>query len=238
MTQDMGAYAETYTTHVRNHPDPNVAIGGGDEIAIGVAQAQQLFEAGVLPAQRMLEVGFGTGRIWHGIPTLMDVSTCTYFGIDVVEDLVPAAKGMLQRAGVPEDQTHLEIIRNTSEYPVGYDADAVWGYSVFTHLDMEDVYTVLRGLLPCTRPTGKALFTYLPLEHAFGRQNFTEEAQTAIPNRYMKIRNVAVTRSMAEEVAGLAGWTVLDASWAEHVRPLDSQGRAQAHQSWLLLTPA
>jgi hypothetical protein len=85
-------YAEIYSSHVRLSATSNDAIGGGGEAAIGFAQARILADAGVMTATRVLEIGFGKGRVWGGLSQLFNLESVLFQGVDVVEVLLPLAK--------------------------------------------------------------------------------------------------------------------------------------------------
>jgi cyclopropane fatty-acyl-phospholipid synthase-like methyltransferase len=230
-------YAEIYTSHVRLSTTPNDAIGGGDEAAIGMAQARILADAGVMPAKRVLEIGFGTGRVWGGLSQLFNLETVAYQGVDVVEELVPLAKARVMAAGLVENNVHLQAVRSVEEYPFGLDADALWAFSVFTHMESEDIMATLRFARRCASPKALGLFTFLPMETVFGKYLLEKEAELPLNSRFQRVRNVVMTRDMAESLCRQAGWTVVGSQWREMAEPHAPDGTPFTNQSWLLLTP-
>ena len=52
-----------YSKHIKNAPNPNQGVGGQDEKVVSEAQLDLLVKNGLRPEHRLLDLGFGTGRL-------------------------------------------------------------------------------------------------------------------------------------------------------------------------------
>lgn len=238
MTTSERAYAKVYAEHVLGTESLNDSVGGGDEIQIGVGQAAKLAAAGLLPTNRILEVGCGIGRIWHGLPAYVDTQTVKYVGLDVVPELVAATKNRLSELRVPEENGDVRLVRSLDDYPVGLEAQSIFAFSVFTHMEPEDIVNTLRVLKLCSATNARGFFTFLPLDTVFGRALFDVEASLPLEARMSRVRNVAMTESMAVELAELGGWRIVDIFWEEAEPRFTQDGQPLTNQSHLVLEPA
>ncbi|MCW2573529.1 MAG: methyltransferase domain protein [Frankiales bacterium] len=226
-------YNTLYTSHLEQLGDPNTTVGGGDELVVARNQVETLRRGGVLGGSRFLELGCGTGRIWTALIDELDAAACTYVGLDVVPDLAARTQERLDGLGLPRDRFSAHWIDGEQGWPYEFRADTVFAFSVFTHMEAEDIVRTLRELAQCCGSTARALFTYLPLEHAFGRVNFEQEMSLPHDERFSRVRNIAYTRDMAEQLMRLGGWEPELVSWAELVEPFGESGEVRTNQSWI-----
>jgi hypothetical protein len=96
-------------------------------------------------------------------------------------------------------------MKDELDYPNDIKVDLVCAFSVFTHMEPEDIYVSLRKLMNSAHAESIALVTFLPLEHEFGEVNFVQEAERRMSDHYNLVRNVSMTKSQATEIASLAG---------------------------------
>jgi len=163
-----------------------------------------------------------------------DPDVSEYLCIDVVPELVEESQRLSREMGLDGSKIRFEAIDNLDQLPVGFEATSIFGFSVFTHMEPEDIYEYLKKLSRCAAPGARSLFTFLPLETDFGRTNFLQEAALSFDERITKVRNVAVTRSMAEEILQLAGWRPLYAEWRERSITRSAEGHILTNQSWIV----
>ena len=126
-------------------------------------------------------------------------------------------------------------MRDELDYPNHYVPDFISAFSVYTHIESEDVYNSLKKLRSIVTEQTRALVTFLPLENAFGKVNFIQETEIPIESRMSRVRNVSISRSSAILIATMAGWNIGSIYWDELAQPYDSSG-VRTNQSYLVLT--
>lgn len=124
----------------------------------------------------------------------------------------------------------------TPEPPDKTSPDFICAFSVFTHMEAEDIVLKLIELRKISHTNTIGVFTFLPLEHVFGRSCFEFEMALDPETRLSKVRNVAFTRDMAIQLAEIAGWALIDDYWSELNEPYEN-GVPRTNQSWLVLKP-
>lgn len=226
--------ADLYQRHVADAPSLAQSVGGGDQGTVAQVQVGILMSEGILPSMRILEVGSGIGRIWHALQHHFDSEVSEYLGIDVVPELVTESERLSRELGLDDSKIKFASIDDIGQLPTGFEATSIFGFSVFTHMEPEDIYEYLRKLTTCSAPGAKSLFTFLPLETNFGRTNFLQEAALRFDERFSRVRNVAMTRSMAEELLRLAGWQPLCAEWRERSVTRSVDGHILTNQAWIV----
>ena len=127
-------------------------------------------------------------------------------------------------------------MKNELDYPSDVKVDFICAFSVYTHMEPEDIYVSLRKLRSSAHAETIALVTFLPLEHEFGKVNFLQEAERRLEDRYNLVRNVSMTKSQAIEIGRLAGWQTVSHSWNELDEPYDGV-HVRTNQSYLVLRP-
>jgi ubiquinone/menaquinone biosynthesis C-methylase UbiE len=107
--------------------------------------------------------------------------------------------------------------------------DFVCAFSVFTHVEHEDVLGQLREAHRLTRSGGRMLFSCLPIELDRAREVFLRSARDNVRARWLVApRNVVTARPLMEWIAELAGWRVL--RWVDGERePIAHPGTGALH---------
>jgi cyclopropane fatty-acyl-phospholipid synthase-like methyltransferase len=223
-----------YSKYIIDSPNFNFAVGGHDEKLISHAQVEILKQAGLKPNDSILEIGSGTGRILIKLKDYL-LATSTYVGIDVVDKCVSLTNERILQLNLPPDRFVAKIMDNHLDFPK-QKFSFVFAFSVFTHMEMEDVFTTLIKLREVTSSECKLLFTFLPLEHKFGEALFEQESKISLAERHARVRNVAITYLDAELLAKRAGYRVVDSSWLELDSPFEGN-TLKTNQSWLVLQP-
>jgi SAM-dependent methyltransferase len=225
-----------YTKHIADAPNPNQGVGGDDEKFVAESQLDLLVQNGLKPNHKVYELGAGTGRLLIALSDYLQGAGAEYIGIEIVPDLVSIANSRISR--MKNSKTNFKVIEtlDSETFRPVFEPDFIFAFSVFTHMEAEDIVLKLRQLRLISKPGTYGLFTFLPLEHAFGRANFSYEMRFDTDSRYRRVRNISYTKDMAVALSQLAGWIVVSHSWEELGTPY-VDGQARTNQSWLLLKP-
>ena len=223
-----------YSKYISDSPDFNFAVGGHDENLISHAQVEILKQAGLKPNETILEIGSGTGRILIKLKEYLSTSS-TYVGIDIVDKCVSLTNERILELNLPPDRFTAKLMENHLDFPK-QKFSFVFAFSVFTHMEMEDILTTLIKLREVTSSETKLLFTFLPLEHKFGESLFEQESKIPLAERHSRVRNVAITYMDAELLAKRAGYRLVDSFWLELDNPFEGNA-LKTNQSWLVLQP-
>jgi cyclopropane fatty-acyl-phospholipid synthase-like methyltransferase len=226
---DTCSLKENYTEYVQNAPSANFAIGGKDDSVISNAQTSILLKAGLESQMKVLEIGCGTGRVLIGLS--QHIKGGSYTGIDVVDECVEYTRARIVDLGLGENFKARKM-SNYLDYP-NEKYDCIFAFSVFTHMESEDIYQTLMELRSRLKPESFTLFTFLPLETAFGSALFIQESRYDLDKRYRRVRNTAFTMDTISEICKLAGYKIVDSYWQELENPTDTDGRLSTNQSWI-----
>jgi hypothetical protein len=211
-----------------------------DEKLIADFQLQMMRDAGLKTSDKVYEIGAGTGRLLESlIPFLLKDENSSYFGTDVVADCVLFANIRITRIAPSWNSRFMVKKVTDSETPdpnFEKGPDFICAFSVFTHMEAEDIVLKLMALKSISHTNTIGLFTFLPLENIFGRACFEGEMALAPEDRFMRVRNVAFTRDMAIQLAEIAGWSLIDDYWTELPQSFEDD-IPKINQSWLILKP-
>ena len=195
-------------------------------VAAGTRDVARLIEHGLSPDSHLLDWGCGAGRLAIGvIETWGGIGR--YDGIDVQEELVRWADRHVARGSIRF--IHVDVAnarynrdgspeRRIPGADSGY--DAVYGYSVLSHMDSTEVAAYAREIRRLLRPGGFAWVT------AFVERGVPEESEN--PEGYGPIRwegplhCVRFEQGYLESLVGQAGLAV---EHFEHGQETDGQSR-------------
>lgn len=222
-----------YSKHIKNAPDANQGVGGQDEDAVSEAMLNLLVNNGLRPEHKLLDLGCGTARLLIKAGEYLRDSG-SYCGIDLVDDLVSLSNNRIRNLSLPSSRFTALQMKDELDYPNNFSPDFISAFSVYTHMESEDVYNSLKMLRSISTQETRALVTFLPLEHSFGQVNFMQETELSIESRMSRVRNVSLHRSQATLLANMAGWNVRSMYWDELDEPYDSSG-VRTNQSHLVL---
>jgi SAM-dependent methyltransferase len=225
---------KNYSKHIKSAPNPNQGVGGQDEDVVSEAQLNLLIKNGRLPGHSLLDLGCGTGRLLIKAGEYLR-KTGSYCGIDLVDQLVSLTNQRISEAALPTNRFTALQMKDELDYPYHFVPDFISAFSVYTHMESEDIYNSLKKLRSIAGQKTRALVTFLPLENAFGKVNFIQETELPIESRMSRVRNVALCRSQAMLLATMAGWSVSSIYWDELDQPFDSSG-VRTNQSHLVLS--
>lgn len=130
-------------------------IVGGQAEAIGVLEISALRTLGLDPQHSVVDIGCGSGRLAVKLAPWLRGK---YWGVDILPELTAYAAKACGRADWEFGQTDGYSVR----VPDGV-ADFVCFFSVFTHLEYDDMYHYLAEAKRLLRPGGRVVFSYLDL---------------------------------------------------------------------------
>lgn len=224
-----------YTKHLKLSPDTNFAIGGKDENLIGKLQGQLLIDNGLQKDSFLLDLGCGTGRLLLGVADYLKEGG-SYLGIDLVDKLIKVTEQRIQNLGLNSLHFRTQFMKNELDYPSNLQVDYICAFSVYTHMEAEDIFNSLNILRNISHKDTTAFVTFLPLEFEFGKALFAQEARIRLNERYDRVRNYSLTESMAKQISSLAGWDCISSNWFELDEPYDGVN-VKTNQTYLVLKP-
>jgi len=167
---------------------------GGDYEAVGALEFCLLKQQGLQPQHTVIDAGCGSGRL---ATQLKDYLTGTYVGLDVVPELFRYAQQACERSDWKFYQAPGTTIpeRDAS-------ADFVTFFSVFTHLQHEEMYRYLADAKRVLKPGGKIVFSFLEFRIPSHWFIFEHSVKDARPE---KVLNQFIDRDMIREFASHLG---------------------------------
>ena len=218
-------YEDLYESYARN-VEADQVVGHGDFDFIGRAELALLQAEGLKPEHTLVDLGCGIGRLAvHVIPTLVGGS---YIGIDISETMLKRAKERIAQVS-PNPPCRVQWIKQTTpEFNlVENSVDMMCAISVFTHMEAEDSYRYLKATIRLVKPGGRFIFSCTPLSTAIGKEIFLNSAKLDLKTRWKYVRNVTTSMDYMEEVARLAGWSVL--RWYDPDAPIGPQNNGERY---------
>ena len=200
-------YEQLYQTHSLVNSDSD-AVGHGSFDTIGLLELALLHRAGLKPSHRLVDFGCGTGRLaMHAIPSLPHGH---YIGIDVSQEMLRRLDQRLR--ALPRSTCRVSLMHQAFDtFPMAdRSVDMVCAFSVFTHMEHEDSFRYLREARRVVRTGGRLVFSCLAIDSALGRSVFLESSSVNVQARWGRIRNVSTSREMMQEIAQLAGWSLVE----------------------------
>ena len=126
---------------------------GGDFEAVGRLEYYLLLQHGLRPADSVIDVGCGSGRL---AVCLREYLKGRFVGIDIVPDLYEYAEKICRR---PDWRFYAAPGLSIPEPDDS--ADFICFFSVFTHLTHEQSYRYLQDARRVLKPGGKLVFSFL-----------------------------------------------------------------------------
>lgn len=179
---------------------------------LGRIQLAILKAEGLEPAGRLLEFGCNIGRLaLHAVPYLADGR---YVGLDLAPTLIRHARELLPRSDPARCELAVDDGANLAKW--GTDFDVACAFNVFTHIECEDSFRLLRQLFSVLKQGGRMVCSVLPVESELGALTMLAEAEVGPVERWSRMRNVVTSYGMIERLAVMAGfcnfrWYVGDA---------------------------
>ncbi len=205
------SYEHLYEAHAQAEGDDGV--GNGDYDVVGEIEFDILRSEGLEPTSTLLDFGCGNGRLAiHVVPYLANGN---YIGTDIAPTfLVHAARRIAAATGAAagsSDQCSVRLVHQPDEHFDIADevVDVACAFSVFTHMEHEDMFRYLVQLRRVVRSGGKVIVSCLPMTLDAARNIFLNEAAVDPQTRWRRVRNVTTSVELVDEIARLAGWTVV-----------------------------
>lgn len=228
-------YEVLYEQHATVFDDER-AIGRGDYDQFGRVELAILKEAGLRPDSTLLDMGCGTGRLGvHAVPYL---SSGRYIGTDISDTMLTRARHHL----APLVGAEVELVKQPpSTFPApDASVDMICAFSVFTHMEPEDMYRYLVDARRIVAPDGCFVMSCLPIEIELAREVFLESAALTFEQRWRGVRNFITSVSTVAAISSWAGWNVR--TWHDAVTARFATGvgeeRRPLGQSTAVLEPA
>ena len=190
----------------RSHSDEDAAMHkavGGSYEREGERQAEMILARAPAGPFTLLDVGCGSGRAAYA---LRDVERLTYFGVDIMPDLIDYA-----RKKVARPDWRFETISDIALPAEDGWADMVLIMSVFTHLKPSETQRYLREVARVLKPGGALICSYLDKNNPKHRNQFRPAPLQRIAR--MLGRDVMLSFVTREDIArwtGGAGLSVED----------------------------
>ncbi|MUH50782.1 MAG: methyltransferase domain-containing protein, partial [Actinobacteria bacterium] len=152
--------------------------------------------------------GCGNGRLAvHAVQFLQQGS---YVGIDIAPTFLAHAAQRLAPIQMQSTCAVRLVHQNDETFDVAdHSVDVACAFSVFTHMEHEDMYRYLVQFTRIVRPGGRLIISCLPMTLDVARQVFRLEAELDPITRWKRVRNVTTSVDLVNEIVALAGWTVV-----------------------------
>lgn len=194
-------YEALYESHATSQTDETVV---GD-LRLGVVELEILVDQGLRPADTLVDLGCGIGRLACEVAGWMDGGE--YIGTDVSDTMLRRAQSRLDELeGTPNWTVRWLKQRGTTFDLPDESADMISAFSVFTHIEHEDTYNFLLDGRRVIRPNGRFVFSCLPMDLLASRILFDDSARLDFSERWARVRNVTTSIDMMEAISRMAGW--------------------------------
>lgn len=201
-------YESLYEAHAREQED-NTVVG---DLSLAPIEHEIVQEHGLKPDQTLVDLGCGIGRLACEVVPWLEPGGA-YIGTDVSETMLKRAERRLAEV-VPSPACSVRWIKQVGRTFAleANSVDMVCAFSVFTHIEHEDAYAFLCDARRVVRPSGRFIFSCLPMDMSDSRFFFHISAQMDVTERWKSVRNVATSIDMMDWISAMAGWE--PESWA------------------------
>lgn len=181
-------YVSSYAAHLRSLQEQHgearameLLVGDADHW-VGMLEYGALLNLGLQPADAIIDVGCGTGRLSYRL------AQCRHEGFFGGTDLLPEIVAYAARRTGRPDWRFAVATSPPLPFADG-SADWVTFYSVFTHILDEDIYLYLREALRLLKPGGRIVFSFLdftePEHWPVFEQGLASRGPNALLNRFL-----------------------------------------------------
>jgi ubiquinone/menaquinone biosynthesis C-methylase UbiE len=185
----------------------------------------------------LLDFGCGNGRLAvHAVPYLQQGM---YVGTDIAPTfLAHAARRVeLARAGSSCGVKLIHQVAEQFDLP-DHSVDVACAFAPFTHMEHEDMYRYLVQFKRIVRPDGRLVISCLPMNLPDAQPIFLSEAALDPVARWQRVRNVTTSVDLVNEIAALAGWSVVHWLPGDEGQALSTTGEMRRlGQSIVVLSP-
>lgn len=220
-SQNMKEYAKFYDKHAIENPT-DLVIGSGDYDVIGELMLSAIKMVGLKSDSTLLDFGCGTGRL--ALKAIPFLSNGHYIGLEISKPILERAKNRVKNHAF-DKKSHKSAVVNwllqKDSNLIGLKSDSIdyiSAFSVFTHLEHEDIYCYLKSFHRIAKDHCKLVASFLLMEENHtARTVFLESAKLNFKERHKQVLNIATTKSFIDEIAVLAGWNIKE--WIRHDEP-------------------
>lgn len=199
---DADIYESLYEAHAQIEGDETVV---GD-LSLGRIELEIVQDHGLKPDHTLVDLGCGIGRLASEVVSYLS-SDGAYIGTDVSHSLLARAKNRLADLSPPPACSVSWSKQLGNIFPMEEDSvDMICAFSVFTHIEHEDAYALLRDGRRIVRPGGKFVFSCLPMDLSDARYHFWRSAQMSVTERWSTVRNVTTSMDLMNTILAMAGW--------------------------------
>jgi SAM-dependent methyltransferase len=149
---------------------------GGLWDELGQLQFDFLKEQGLLPQNKLLDVGCGALR--GGLYFIEYLERGNYFGLDINASLIEAGVSELAKANLANQQANLLVDTNFNASLFGVRFDFAIAQSLFTHLPMNLIEYCLVEVRKTLQPGGKFFATFFQAPHPAHVEPFAQPTLT------------------------------------------------------------
>ncbi len=197
-------YEHLYESVAQTLP-PDISIGGGDFDLVGKMTLDRLIGFGLLPKHTLFDFGCGTGRLAKFATSYLDEGN--FFGSDISKTMLLHCEKLLN------SQNKKFTLYHQTEYTFpertdGYDMFSA--FSVFTHMEHEDVYNYLLAARRQSHKNTKFVASILDINKGFGRMVFLNSAALLPYDRWNQVKNVVTSIELFTEISKLSGWKIIE----------------------------
>lgn len=220
------SYAELYEQHAKVRTDDSV-VGGGDFNLVSALMLSALTEAGLSPEHSLLDFGCGVGRL--AIRAIPFLANGRYIGVEVSKNIISRAKKRVKESELSgAEQSWIVSPSPKFDRITSNSIDVIAAFSVFTHLEDEDIYSYFLEFSRISKDTSRLVASFLILgENPLAEKVFIESALKDYSSRHKEVRNVVTTRDFIEKLAMLTGWRVHN--WIAHDCPSFKDDSGKLH---------
>jgi len=173
MSQDFATYKAFWDHQARDRLNAMLAVDGSgdDEVLLSTGQytADQVVAAlDLQPADRVLELGCGVGRIGSELAKRIG----HWHGVDISQKMIDLARDRMQSFA----NASVDVLERTRLDPaVDESLDKAYSVAVFIHMDKEDLFLYLQDLYRALKPGGRIYFDTWNISHPVGFKRFAYE---------------------------------------------------------------
>ena len=212
-------FVEDYSKHVASmlaqfpvDVAMRLAIGGNFD-RVGELCVKSLIAGGVKSGMDVLDFGCGSGRV--ALPLSNTLKLSSYLGLDVVPELLQYASKIC-----PPDYNFL--LNQSLDIPVETDSlDAVFAFSVFTHLLQTEIAIYQTHIFNKLRKNGIFIYSFLEIDKHWDTFHKSALAHYQHQKPFPHL-NMFLDRRQVEFLASRSGFT-----FDRYIEPDDPEGCGQ-----------
>jgi cyclopropane fatty-acyl-phospholipid synthase-like methyltransferase len=155
---DVNIYYSRQLSEVEIKSGEHRVFVGGLWKELGILQFEFMKKIGLLPEHKLLDVGCGAMR--GGLYFVDYLDTGNYYGLDINNSLIEAAKIELVAAGLESKSPHLLVDDRFNFSLFDTEFDYALAVSVFTHLDTKRILSCLINMQKNLKSGGKFYATF------------------------------------------------------------------------------